>query len=189
MAKKENETIEKEEIYTEQTINKTNNPEEKLESTIPKKEFKKFQAGDMIPCRCVRPNKVIYYSTKTDSRYEWNGYGDIEEVDYADLLKWKTSKDSYLYEPKVVIEDSDLYEQWKNLLEPIYKNFMGLEDPKTLFNMSDSKFEQKLKTAPSTFQEIIKVTASRMLKEKTLNQISKINIIDKVLKTCLKDFL
>ena len=173
----ENESVEIEKPVKETFVAKT------------KRNRTNFKQGDMIPCRCVRPNKVVYFSTKTDTRYEWNGFGDMVDVDFADLSAFKSSKSAMLYEPKIVIEDEELYEEWKHVLEPIYEDYLGIDEATDLFQMSDRKFEAFLKTAPTPFKEIIKVTAMRMIKDGDFDSIAKVRIMDDVLGTCMKEFI
>ena len=149
----------------------------------------KFVSGDMIPCRCVRPNKVIYYSSKTQSRYEWNGYGDICEVDYSDLLSMKSSKDSTMYQPKILIEDERLYEQWSSILEKPYSSFAGLTNPEDLFTLSDKEFEEGLLKSPPAIQSLVKIVASRLIRNKQFESLNKLTIMDNILKTDFKEFI
>lgn len=149
----------------------------------------KFVAGDMIPCRCVRPNKVIFYSSKTQSRYEWNGFGDICDVDYSDLLSMKSSKDATLYQPKVLIEDVRLYEQWSSILEKPYSIYAGLSEPEDLFKLSDKDFEEGLKNSPPAIRSLVKIVASRMIKNKSFESLNKLTIMDNLFGTSFKDFI
>lgn len=47
---------------------------------------KRFQDTDMIPCRSVRGNRVIYASSRTGLVYDWPEFGAVVPVAYADLL-------------------------------------------------------------------------------------------------------
>ena len=129
-------------IKTEEIVSNTKN---KTESD--KKEIKKFQPGDMILCRCVRPNKVIFYSSKTDTRYEFGGYGDVNEVDYSDLLKLKSSRSPILFQPKILIEDEDLREQWKRDLESVSHEYEGVYNTEEIFEKTPDEFETYLRKA------------------------------------------
>lgn len=161
--------------------------EEKIETV--KREPKNFEHTDMIPCRCVKPNKTIWCSRKTQNRYEWSGFGDVVEVSYADLLTMKASKDQMLFNPKIVIEDEDLVEKWSRELTPIYKIYAGLDYPEKLFEMNNVLFRARLQSSPKVIGELVKITATKMIKDGTFNRLDKLRIIDEVLGTCLKDFI
>lgn len=163
--------------------------EEVQEEPVIVKSVKKFANDDLIPCKCVKPNKVVWYSTKTGTRYEWSGFGDVVDVLYTDLLAMKSSKSAMLFKPLIIIEDMDLYEQWKKDLEPIYKLYSGLDYPEKLFDMNNVLFKAKLTNSPKAIGELVKITATKMIKEGTFNSLDKLRIIDEVLGTCLKDFI
>lgn len=153
------------------------------------KNIRKFMPDDPIPCRCVRPNKVNALGSRTNSLYTWDGYGEVIDVAYADLQAWKAAKKKYITEPKFIIEDEDLYEQWKKELDPLYENYLGLDYPEQFFDMNDDVFKEKLEKYPKPLQELIKIQATKMMKDKTFNSLTKLAIIDEVLGTDLKEFL
>lgn len=167
---------------------------ETVEVVNPTKEVKvveprKFVPGDMISCRCVRPNRVVFYSTKTDTRYEFGGYGDVNEVDYSDLLKLKSSKSSILFQPKILIEDEELRAQWARDLEPVAREYEGIYETEELFEKRPEEFEAFLRSASDGVKNLIKLSASTLIKEEKLTDLRLIRIIDDVLGTQYKDFI
>lgn len=156
---------------------------------IPKKAPKKFQPGDMVLCRCVRPNKVIFYSSKTDTRYEFGGYGDINEIDFSDLQKLKASKSPVLFQPKILIEDEDLREQWARDLEEVSDEYDGIYNTDDLFNREPAEFERFIRHASDGVKELVKLSAARLIHEDKLTDLRIIRIIDDVLGTKYKEFI
>ena len=152
-------------------------------------EPRKFSPGDMISCRCVRPNKVVFYSTKTDTRYEFGGYGDINEVDYSDLLKLKSSKSPILYQPKILIEDEDLRKQWARDLESVSAEYEGIYETEELFEKTPYEFETFLRNASNGVKNLVKLSAANLIKEEKLTDLRLIRIVDDVLGTQYKDFI
>ena len=179
----------------EEVIDKNNNPitetVEIIESVKDEKvtEPRKFVPGDMISCRCVRPNKVTFYSTKTDTRYEFGGYGDINDIDYSDLLKLKSSKSPILYQPKILIEDEDLRKQWARDLEPVSHEYEGIYETEELFEKTPNEFETFLRNASDGVKNLVKLSAATLIKEEKLTDLRLIRIIDDVLGTQYKDFI
>lgn len=153
------------------------------------KKQRKFMPGDMIECRCVRPNKVIFYSSKTDTRYEFGGYGDINEVDYSDLLKLKASRSAVLYQPKILIEDEELREQWARDLESVRAEYEGIYETDDIFNKDEADFENYLRNASPAIKDLVRIAAVRLLNEGKLTDLRKIRTIDDVLGTKLKEFV
>ena len=85
--------------------------------------------------------------------------------------------------------DADLRSQWGRELGDIYKYFDNIEYPEEYFDKTDEEFEELLHEAPTWLGEIIKTTAMAMICAENYPSISKIILIDKILGTCIKDFL
>ena len=167
----------------------TNTEIEVEKGTSSKKKVKKFQPGDMILCRCVRPNKVVFHSSKTDTRYEFGGYGDVNEVDYSDLLKLKSSRSPVLFQPKILIEDEDLREQWARDLESVSHEYEGVYNTEELFNKTPDEFETFLRNASRSVKDLVKLCAVNLIKQEKLTDLRLIRIIDDVLGTKYKEFI
>lgn len=119
--------------------------------------------------------------------YEWQAWGDEEQVRYDDLLSWR--KKDIVTQPKILIQDADLVAQWSKDIGDAYKPFIGVDYPEELFRLSDKNFEQLLRTGNRTVRQIIQVTAMSMIKAENYPEVQKIKMIDDVTRSCLMDFL
>lgn len=154
---------------------------------IPTRELRKFNLDDMIECRSVVPWKMVEVGADRVSTYVWEGYGDIDIVPYRDLQSWR--RKSILTDPKIIILDPDLNELWKLDLSSTYKKFLSVDFPEEFFDIEDTKFKSMLTNAPDVFKDVIKYTAMNMIHNENYPSIQKINIIDEVLGTCIKEFI
>ena len=148
---------------------------------------KTFKPDDLIPCKSVTPWKLIALGVDKVTTYHWNYYGDVDYVAYKDLQALRRT--SYITKPKILIEDADLCYQWRRELKDAYKYFLGVEYPEEFFDLSDEEFERILRTTPDTLKEVMKVTATSMIKNENYPTIQKLTLIDNILGTCLKDIL
>lgn len=153
----------------------------------PIKSNKQFRPDEMIPCRSVYPSKLNALSVDKNIVYHWEHWGDVEYVAYRDLVAMRRSP--IITAPNILIEDPDICEQWKRELGESYRPFTGLEYPEMLFEKTDEEFKTMLETCNQTLREIVKVTAMNMVRAQNHPSIQKINIIDSVLGTCIKEFL
>lgn len=160
-----------------------------VEKKATKKTERKFVPGDMILCRCVRPNKVVFHSTKTDTRYEFGGYGDVNEVDYSDLLKLKSSRSPVLFQPKILIEDEELREQWSRDLASVSDEYDGVYNTEDLFNKTPDEFETFLRNASDGVKDLVKLCAANLIRQEKLTDLRLIRIVDDVLGTKYKEFI
>lgn len=166
-------------IINENTVNETS--VDKVEST------KIFKPDDEIPCKSVTPWKLTAVGVDKTTVYYWDYFGNIENVKYRDLQALRRT--DYITKPKILIMDKELRNQWKRELGDAYKYFDGIEYPEEYFDKSDDEFEEILNKAPKWLGEIIKTTAMAMIRAENYPSVSKIILIDKILGTCIKDFL
>jgi len=173
------------EIEIEEDEEEIVTPQRKVE--VPIRELRKFNMDDMIECRSVVPWKMVEIGADRTSVYVWESYGDVEIVPYRDLQSWR--RKDILTAPKIIILDADLNELWKHDLGSTYKKFLSVEYPEEFFDVEDAKFRTMLSNAPDIFKEVIKYTAMDMIHHENYPTIQKINIIDEVLGTCIKEFI
>lgn len=158
------------------------------ETKTTKPRVKKFKPDDDIACRSVRCGKLTHESHKTFMRYEWSGYGDVCDVKYQDLIALRASKSTLLYAPWIIIENKELCAQWEDVAK-LYDSFEGFEDAEAIFELSNDEFETLLRRAPQGMVNVITSTAIKMLRDNTLDSITKIRIIDDVFDTDLSMFM
>lgn len=158
-----------------------------VSTPIKEEETKKFLPDDIIPCRSVTPWEIIAVGVDKQTVYHWNYYGDVDYVKFKDLQNLRRT--NYITEPMIIIEDADLCKQWSRELGNAYKYFLNVEYPEEFFDLDDSKFEKLLTQAPEVFKEVIKTTAVSMIRNENYPTVQKLNLIDDVLGTCLKELL
>lgn len=158
-----------------------------IKSTPSIREIRKFELDEMIECKSVVPWKLIEIGVDKNTTYYWGGFGDIEQVSYRDLQSWR--RKDILTSPKIIILDADLNELWKHDLSSTYRKFLSVDYPEEFFDIDDSKFKSMLNNAPDVFKEVIKYTAMNMIHNENYPSVQKINIIDEVLGTCIKEFI
>lgn len=172
----------KEEKKTEKKLVKKEKPQ-----TISAESLKRFNPDDMIPCKSIVPWKVILLSADKTITYRWGTYGDIEYVAYRDLQNWR--RQPAIKDGLIMIEDPDICFQWRNELGAIYDKFLNVEYPEEFFDLDDTAFEKLLTEANDTLKEVLKYTAMDMIRNTNYPSVSKVSIMDRVLNTCIKDFL
>lgn len=151
--------------------------EKPKKATQPKKEAKKFAPGDSIECRSVTGGKLILIGPKTQIQYTWSDYNDIAYVEYQDLQSLQSRKSGFLTQPRFIIENEDLVEQWGSMLKPIYEK-INTEDIETFFALPLAKFKSRLASMPEGLKDAIKTKAVQMIKTEELYDIRKVREID-----------
>ena len=160
---------------------------EKVEKPIVK-EVRKYAPTDMIPCRSITFGELLLTGAKTKWLYRWANYGDVTEMEYQDLQALRSTRSSYLFKPRFIIEDENLVEQWKNDFGSMYDDIIAT-DVEAMFNLSPAQLKAKLKKAPNGIQQAVKNLAGEKIMNGSLDSLAKIKAIDEVLGTQLKLYI
>ena len=170
------------------TTKKTSVTEEVTKDEVikatPKKTPRKFAQDEMIPCRSVTYGELLYPAKKSQLLYTWANYGDVTEVEFQDLQALRSTRSQYLNDPKFIIEDEELLEQWPEF-KKLYEN-VALIDTDKLFALPLNQFKAKLRNIPAGFRDSLKNVASAKILDGTLDSLAKINAMDEILSTDLK---
>ena len=169
--------------------NKKENITEEIEVTEdvkkePKKAPRKYAPDDRITCRSLTYGELLLTGAKTKLLYSWANYNDTTEVEYQDLQALKSTRSSYLYRPRFIVEDEELVEQWGKELVDMYKGIVDV-DVEDMFRLPLAQFKSKLKKAPKGVQQAVKNIAGEKIVNGSLDSLAKIKAIDEILGTDL----
>lgn len=178
MANTKKSTIETEEIIETEVV-------EEVKSTPKKSSKPKHDPGEYIPCRSVRFGELILIGPKTRTPYRWANEGDTAEVEYQDLMAWKSLRHKYLFEPMIIIEDENIVEEWNAELGKLYADLQDI-DVKAMFKLPHRQFVAQLKKLPAGMKTTVQNMAYSMIQDRTLYDLRIIDAIDEILGTELK---
>lgn len=175
MATTKKSTVETDEIIETEVVEEV--------KPAPKKANKpKHDPNEYIPCRSVRFGELILIGPKTRIPYRWANEGDIAEVEFQDLMSWKSLRHKYLFEPMIIIEDEDLVEEWNAELGKLYSELQNI-DVKALFKLPQRQFVAQLKKLPVGMKSTVQNMAYAMIQDGTLYDLRIIKAIDETLGT------
>lgn len=158
--------------------------EVKTDAKKAKKAPRKYAPDDMITCRSITYGELLLTGAKSKLLYTWANYGDTTDMYFQDLQALKSTKSSYLFKPRFIIEDDELVEQWAGDFKKMYDDIVTM-DVEALFSLSANQLKAKLKKAPSGIQQAVKNVAGEKIMNGTLDSLAKIKAIDEVLGTQL----
>ena len=158
--------------------------EVKTDAKKAKKAPRKYAPDDMITCRSITYGELLLTGAKSKLLYTWANYGDTTDMYFQDLQALKSTKSSYLFKPRFIIEDEELVEQWAGDLKKMYDDIVTM-DVEALFKLPANQLKAKLKKAPSGIQQAVKNVAGEKIMNGSLDSLAKIKAIDEVLGTQL----
>jgi len=153
-----------------------------------KKTPRKYAPDDMVTCRSVTFGELLMTGKKSGLLYSWANHGDTTEVEYQDLQALKSTRSSYLFRPRFVVEDEELVAQWGKDFEKLYESIVNV-DVEALFKLPVNQLKSKLKGAPKGVQQAVKNIAGEKILNGSLDSLAKIKAIDEVLGTDLKLYI
>lgn len=159
-----------------------------VETKATKKVARKFEPDDLIVCRSITFGELLLTGKKSKLLYSWANYGDTTEVEYQDLQALKSTRSSYLFKPRFIIEDEELAAQWSKDFGDIYKNIEDI-DAEDLLKLPVAQLRSKLKKAPKGVQLAVKNIAGDKILNGSLDSLAKIKAIDDILGTDLKLYI
>lgn len=155
---------------------------------VVKKAPRKYAPDDMITCRSVTFGELLMTGKKSGLLYSWANHGDTTEVEYQDLQALKSTRSSYLFRPRFVVEDEELVAQWGKDFEALYQNIVDV-DVEALFKLPVAQMKAKIKKAPRGVQQAVKNIAGEKILNGSLDSLAKIKAIDEVLGTDLRIYI
>ena len=145
-------------------------------------ENKKFKPNDLIKCKSITNGELLFVGEKSKILYKWADYGDVEEVEYKDLIYAMRMRSKVLLLPRIVVLDDDFVKQNKDL-DALYKTMYGKGDLIKLLNLDINSFKAALATLPEGVCDALKGLASTMIANGTLDSINKIKALDEAFGT------
>lgn len=174
-------------VVENEAVENTVETETKKTRTV-QKTPRKYAPDELIPCRSITYGELLLTGAKSKILYTWSNYGDITEMEFQDLQALRSTKSSYLFKPRFIIEDVELVEQWGGELSKMYQDIIKV-DVEDMFKLPLNQFKSKLKNAPSGVQQAVKNVAGEKILNGSLDSLAKIKAIDEILGTDLKLYI
>jgi hypothetical protein len=171
---------------TKKSVATTEEPVKAAEETTPKKTVKatkvekpkkEFKETDGILCRSVTPGGLYMVGKKTGMKYEWNEYGHEYEVEYRDLVIAVRTRSDFVFGPLFIIEDEDFINEFqivKKFYEDSYKN----QDLEAILRMPVDEMKNAILALPPRASQNFQSIASSAVRDKTLDSLEKIRVLD-----------
>ena len=160
------------------------------EKVVPTEQPREFQKDDLIEVKSVFAGSCTLVGRRSGNVYVWETLGEIQYVEYQDLLAEITNRYSkYIYEPLLLIEDEDVINK-NPKLKDLYNAMIDVEDIEdSLLNDSVEELRSILITLPSGLKETVKSVASTLMQDGALYDVRKIRLLDDLYHTALSEQL
>ncbi|WP_090739297.1 cell envelope integrity protein TolA [Paenibacillus sp. Mc5Re-14] len=143
-----------------------------------KKEIDRFEN---IAVMNVTNGTLVYTSRKTGAEWIFSEYGDIEYMEFQELLTMRSSQRRFFDEPFLLIMDDNAVEHLG--LTKMYENIRNPEQIDTIFKMNQREFEDVVEKSPKGIKHLIVSRAKRLYEIGELDSVKKINYLNERFQT------
>lgn len=157
--------------------------ETSINSTIakPASQKKEIDRFENIAVMNVTNGTLIYTSRKTGAEWIFSEYGDIEYMEFQELLTMRSSQRRFFDEPFLLIMDDNAVEHLG--LTKMYENIRNPEQIDTIFKMNQREFEDVVEKSPKGIKHLIVSRAKKLYEIGELDSVKKINYLNERFQT------
>lgn len=152
---------------------------------------KSIPADYMIPVKSGVQGILVYLSKKTYGyTIEWNSYGEIEYIEYSELLSMRNTSKTFFENNWIFFEDTDdytaqeLYEILK--VDKYYRNTVLGENLDDIFLMTADEIISTIAPLSKGVKETIALSARNKIDSGELDSIKRIEALEKALNAELR---
>ncbi|OME53985.1 hypothetical protein BSK59_15505 [Paenibacillus odorifer] len=131
---------------------------------------------EMIPVMNATNGSLVYFSRKTGAEWNWSEYGDIEYMEYQELLSMRTAHRRFFDEPFILVMDDVAVESLG--LTKMYENIKSPEQIDVIFRMNQAEFEEVVEKSPKGIKHLIISRAKKLYDSGELDSVKKINFMN-----------
>ncbi|MCM3387327.1 hypothetical protein M3649_04160 [Ureibacillus chungkukjangi] len=158
----------------------------------PKVEKKKLRGiteipqSEMFPVRSMRTNPLIYIDHRSGNQYEWQEFGDVEFLSFADINSMRSRSRKFIDQMWIVFDDEEIVKAFN--LQKKYDEVFSKYDENMLLNESAHELREILPKLPQGVKKSLSVQAVKIAKQEIesgnhdlMDSLNKIKVIEEKL--------
>lgn len=145
---------------------------------------RKYEKEDPILCKSITNGKLLITGDKSGILYRWADYGDVEEIEYQDLVYMIRSHKPCIFRPRIIIQDKEFLSQHSELAA-LYDSLYSTKDLKDILALPVSQMRAAINDLPDGALDAIKGVAASMVTSGSYDSVSKIKALDSIFGTNL----
>lgn len=140
----------------------------------------------MVECRSGVSGNLIYKSTLNPGYVvEWNSLGEIQEMEYRELVSMRGNQRRFFEENWILIDDPAVIK--KLGVGRYYQNSLSTDDFEDVFNMSADEIKEVVPALPGGTKDAIASEAKKKIDSGELDSRSAIKALEDSLDVELED--
>ena len=147
---------------------------------------KRITNDTMVQCKNGTHGPLIYVSSRNAGYIvEWQEFGEIQDIDYGELLAMRGSQPRFFRDNWILIEDAEVLR--KLGMDRYYKNALTTENFDEVFHWTASDIREKVPKMSDGMKDSIRVRAKELVKSGELDSRSVIKALNEVLSCNLEE--
>ena len=149
---------------------------------------KKITSNTIVECKNGVHGPLIYISSRTAGyTVEWEDFGDIQEIEYGELVAMRGSQPRFFRDNWILIEDAEVLKQLG--VSQYYRNALTTENFDEVFYWSADKIHSDVPKMSEGMHDSIRMRAKELMKADGLDSRSVIKALNEVLHCDLEEEL
>lgn len=161
---------------------------EKTSDVAPKKQYrvkKNLDPNMIVTVRNGFHGRLIYKSKRTNEKFEWDSFGDEQDMDLQELKNAKNSSKSFFENNWFLIDDPEVIEYLG--VTNYYKNSLKYDSFDELFTKSSEEISNIISKLPSGQKKSVAYRAKQLITDGVIDSIKVITALEKSLSIELID--
>lgn len=139
---------------------------------------KKFEPNEPVLCRSVCQGALFMEGQSTKIMYRFDDYGSEVGIEYRDLVsEVRSNNSSFIYNPMFIVVDEDFIKEFP-ALQKFYEKHYSVTDLRGILELSPEEMIEEMKALPKGAAEQLKLIASAMVSDGTLDSMRKIKALE-----------
>jgi len=146
---------------------------------------RKITNDTIVECKSGVVGPLIYCDKQTGATVEWSEFGEVQEMEYRELVSMRASQRRFFENNWILIEDAEVLK--KLGVERFYKNALTTENFDKVFSMNAAEIKATVPGLSSGTKDAIKAKAILKIKDGTFDSRSAIAALGEVLNCDLEE--
>lgn len=141
---------------------------------------------EMFAVRSMRTNPLIYIDKRSGNQYEWQEFGDVEFLSFADINSMRSRSRKFIDQMWIVFDDEEIVNAFN--LQKKYDEVFSKYDENMLLNESAHELREILPKLPQGVKKSLSVQAVKIAKQEIesgnhdlMDSLNKIKVIEEKL--------
>lgn len=148
---------------------------------------KKITNDTMVQCKNGTHGPLIYDSSRNTVSVEWGEFGEVQDLEYGELLIMRGTQPRFFRDNWILIDDADVLR--KLGVERYYKNSLTSENFDEVFKWEPDKIRSEVPKMSDGMKDSIRIRAKELLKDEKLDSRSIIKAFNEVFDCDLEEEL